>query len=69
MRPSTGIEIRGPIPGLLPEYEEREAARFGRYTWSTWCALPRDERVHGVAYYRVNLLIQIHVSEASARKG
>ena len=60
--------IEGIAPGLLPEYEEREAARFNGYRWTEWCALPRGERIHGVGYYRVHLLVGIHVDEKSAQE-
>lgn len=52
--------------GYLSEYEEREAARFGLIPWHVWRRLPRDERVRGVAYYRLNHLIGLHESEVMA---
>lgn len=52
---------------MVPEFEEREAARFGLCTWSEWSALPREERVHGVAHYRLRRLIDLHVAEAAMR--
>lgn len=50
---------------MIPEYEEREAARFGNYRWMDWLALPLEERVAGVAHYRTNRLVQMHESEVT----
>lgn len=52
------------IPGLVPEVEERDAARFNGYTWSDWRKLAYDERVTGVAYYRLSRLVDMHREEA-----
>ena len=60
----TGIEIAAPVPGLIPEYEEREAARFGLYRWEDWSALPVEERVRGVAHFKMHSLISLHEGEA-----
>lgn len=67
-RPSSGITISSPIKGFLPEYEEREAARFNLYNWSEWLALPRAERVESVAYHRAHLLAMIHAEERAMRR-
>ena len=60
----TGIRHRMTIPGIVPEIDERDAARFSGYTWSEWDALPYDERAGAVAYHRVSRLIEMHVNEA-----
>ena len=52
------------IPGLVPEVEERDAARFNGDTWSDWRELPYDGRVTGVAYYRLSRLVDMHREEA-----
>lgn len=49
------------MPGLLAEYEEREAALFGHYNWDQWSALPREQRLHGVAHFRLHNLIDAHL--------
>lgn len=54
--------------GTVPEYEERQAAKWGGYTWADWCTLPRDERTHGVAHYRLEFVIEAHVHEATRRQ-
>lgn len=51
---------------MVPEYEEREAARFGLYRWVDWCALPRADRLAGIAHYRLHQLIELHEGEALA---
>lgn len=61
---ATGITTRPILPGTVPEYEEREAARFGHYTWAEWQQLPMRERVDGVAHYRLQRFIELHQSEA-----
>jgi hypothetical protein len=53
------------IPGTIPEYTEREAARFNGYTWSEWGALTHGERVHGVAFHHVSVLVNLHAEERS----
>lgn len=53
--------------GLVPVYEEREAARWGVYRWIDWNALPYDDRVTGVAHYRVWRMIGLWEAEAGAR--
>ena len=62
----TGIKLKAIAPRLIPYYEEREAALFGGYRWIDWVALPYDERVLGVAHYRVHRLIEFHQAEAAA---
>lgn len=55
------------MPGVLvPEYEEREAARFANEPWSGWYELPREERVNVVAHYRAHRLIELHIGDAQA---
>lgn len=60
----SGITFAERIPGIVTEYEEREAARFGLYRWIDWCALPRSERLMGLAHYRTSQLIELHEGEA-----
>lgn len=52
--------------GAVPEYEEREAARFGLYRWVDWERLPVAERVRGLAHYRMHHLIELHQADAQA---
>jgi hypothetical protein len=52
------------MPGTVPEYEERETARFLRYHWSDWQRLPMRERAMGVAQHRLSRLIALHESDA-----
>lgn len=60
----TGITYRRLLPGLVPEIEEREAARFSGYTWAQWELLDHHERVSGVAYFRARRTIEMHQSDA-----
>jgi hypothetical protein len=52
------------MPGVVPEYVEREAARFGLYRWIDWCQLSITERLYGIAHYRLHALIEMHEGEA-----
>jgi hypothetical protein len=49
---------------VVPEYVEREAARFGFYRWIDWCQLSISERIYGIAHYRVHNLIELHEGDA-----
>ena len=64
----TGIQYRPTIPGLVPEIEERHAARFGGYRWKQWLALARQERIDGVAAYRLDRLVDLHSQDAVDRE-
>jgi len=52
------------MPWLVPEIEEREAARFAGYTWREWSELSHEGRVNGVAHYRVKSLLEAHAQDA-----
>lgn len=52
---------------MVPEFEEREAARWGGYRWIDYADLPIDERVQAVAHYRVSTLIEIYRGDAVRR--
>lgn len=55
---------------LVPEYDEREAARFNGYTWKEWLefdildAYGRYNRAAGIAYHRVHQMIEAHKDDA-----
>lgn len=51
----------------MPELEEREAAIFSGYTWKEWRDLPREERIAGIAHYRVHHLIELHTEDAISK--
>ncbi len=60
----TGVRYNALIPGLVPEIEERDAARFNGSPWFDWRKQPYDERVTGVAYYRLSRIVEMHREEA-----
>ena len=64
----TGIHYPELMPGTVPLIEEFEAARFNGYTWHQWEALPYVERVYGVAFYRMERVIEMHREDAISRK-
>ncbi len=66
---ATGIRYRPPIPGMVSEYEERHAAKWGGYRWHDWRALEREDRVHGVAHYRLDRLVENHSNDAVSQAG
>lgn len=60
----TGIEYDTLFPGLVPPYEEREAALFSGYTPTAWRELDPEERAMCVAHHRLHNLIALHQSDA-----
>lgn len=64
----TGITYRRILPGIVPEVEEREAAKFNGYTWKEWQELPSHERVDGVAYFRIRRQIEMHQQDAQDKE-
>ncbi len=52
------------MPGFVPEYEEREAARFGLYNWTQWHFLDTKEKAAIVAQRRLSNLISLHQNDA-----
>ena len=63
----TGITYGRLLPNVVPEVEEREAARFNGYNWKEWQELSRQERVDGVAYFRIRRFIEMHQQDAQDR--
>lgn len=60
----TGIEYEPLLPGLVPLFEEREAAVFSHYRWADWVDLPTQERAAAVAHFRLHGLIALHQADA-----
>ena len=60
----TGIAYRPPMVGLISEMEERDSARFSGYEWKQWRELDYQQRVDGVAYYRLTRIISITQEDA-----
>ena len=58
----------GSLPGLVPEFEEREAAVFCHFNWSEWRLLHWWERARNVAHFRLHNLVNLHKNDAVARK-
>ncbi len=52
------------MPGFVPEYEEREAARFGLYSWTQWQFLNTNEKASIIAQRRMSNLISLHQDDA-----
>jgi hypothetical protein len=53
------------MKGMVSEYEEREAARFGHHTWDRWQLLTRHDRLMGLAHYRLSHIIALVGSDTS----
>ena len=64
----TGITYKRQFGGLVPEIEEREAARYNGYTWKEWRELPREERVDGIAFFRIRRSIELHQQDAQNKE-
>ena len=54
--------------GLISEVEERDSARFNSVPWEQWQRMPYLERVDGVAYYRLTLIIDMSKEDAVSRE-
>lgn len=63
----TGITYRRHLPFLVPEVEERDAARFNGYSWKEWLELPRYDRVDGLAYFRLRRILEMNVEDAQVK--
>lgn len=50
-------------PGLVPEYECREACVYLGYKWSDWEQLHWFDRASAVAHYRTHALIEAHIND------
>lgn len=53
------------LPGVIPEIDEREAAKYSGYTWREWLDLSRFERVDCFAAFTLHNLIDAHSHEAA----
>ncbi len=49
---------------MVSEYEERHAAKFNGYRWHDWRDLDRPDRVHGVAHYRLDRIVESNSNDA-----
>lgn len=54
--------------GLVPEFEEREAAALSGYTWREWLQAGGLERAGAVAYLRMKNLVSVHAHDATERE-
>lgn len=52
------------MAGLISEVEDRDSARFNGYSWHDWQLQTYQDRVDGVAYYRLRRLIDMHEEDA-----
>lgn len=50
--------------GLVPEWEEREAARFSGIAWNVYHAMEYDDKCGVVAYYKMHGIIESHTFQA-----
>lgn len=63
-----GIVVTPAQPGLVPEFECREAAVYVHVSWKDWNEiLDSRERAAAVAHYRTQLLIKAHVEDEARR--
>jgi hypothetical protein len=59
----TGITLESEL-GLVPEYEEREAARFYSLSMDQWNSSHPMERAKCVAHYRLHHMIEAFTQKA-----
>jgi len=48
----------------VPEYDQREAARYALLTWDQFWAKPRREQATIVAHYYLHSLVEAHTDDA-----
>ncbi len=65
---NTGITLERGFGGLVPEVEERQAARFSGFNWREWLELPVVERVDCVAYNRIRRAIEANEEDAREKE-
>jgi len=53
--------------GLVPEFEELEAAAYSKVSPGEWANLDYNERAKVVALYRCHFLVEAHLDAAVAR--
>ena len=66
-----GITTDRVIPGVVSEFEERQAARFANLSWPEYnerwpldTHVGRWERAATIAFYRVDSLVAAHIAQA-----
>ncbi len=64
----TGITLERGFGGLVPEVEERQAARFSGFNWKEWGKLPVADRVDCVAYNRIRRAIEANEEDAREKE-
>jgi len=64
---NSGITVDS-LPGIVSEYESREACTFCNYNYMQWLELDSIERAFCVAQYRIHNLIEAHVSDAADKE-
>lgn len=61
-----GLEVET-HPGLVSDYEARDAAKFNLYNWTDWCSISSEERAICVAFFRISNAVEEHVQDAIDR--
>lgn len=52
------------ISGIVPEFDEREAAVYVHLSWEQYKALDSSERAAAIAHYRMSQLVKAHIDHA-----
>ncbi len=55
-------------PGLVPIFEEREAAIFAHYNWTEWRLLDWHEQAAVVGHYRTHRQVEMHQNDVIAHE-
>lgn len=66
-RVDVGIRWAVRLPGCVPVWEEREAARFTGMTWAQWLESDEWDRACAVAQLRTYNATQAHAQQALNR--
>lgn len=51
---------------LVPEYEERDAAKSQGIPWPSWLTMDRREQAACVAFHRISNIVSLHAQDAVA---
>jgi hypothetical protein len=54
--------------GYSPEFEAREAARWGNYTWPAFCAMDGEEQSAAVAHYRTHHQLEAVMADIEMKR-
>lgn len=61
------ITIENALPGMVAEYEAREAAIYCNYNWTEFTDISSQERAKSIAQYREHHRIEANMNDAAEK--